>query len=96
MYEVAMRTAKKVQAKLDKRGRTSDSESNGDRGEIEPALGACYDVAARAPKKVIEDGHRMGKEEIAAIVDGFNVCAGDASDRRDRQRVEQIPKMHRR
>lgn len=30
VYEVAMRTAKKVQANWEKRGRTSDSESNGD------------------------------------------------------------------
>lgn len=88
MYEVALRTANKVQAKLAKRGRTSDSESNGDgAGEIEPALFACYDVAARAPKKVSVDGHRMGKGEIAVVVDGFNVYAGDAIDGRDRKRV---------
>lgn len=39
VYEVAMRTAKKVHAKLAKRGRTPDSESNGDgAGELEPVL----------------------------------------------------------
>ena len=91
VYEVAMRTAKKVQAKLEQRGRTSDSESNGEGdGEIEPALAVCYDVAAQAPKKVIGDGHRMGKGEIAVVVDGFNVYAGDAIDGRDRKRVERM------
>ena len=91
VYEVAMRTAKKVLAKLETRGRISDSESNGDAaGEVEPALGACYDVAARAPKKVIVDGHRMGKGEIAVVVDGFNVYAGDAIDGRDRKRMERM------
>ena len=91
VYEVAMRTATRVKAYLEKRGRTSNEQSNGDgAGEIEPALGACYDVAARAPKKVIVDGHRMGKGEIAVIVDGFNVYAGDAMDGRDRKRVERM------
>ena len=54
VYEVAVRTATKVKAIWEKRGRTSDSESNGEEeSEIDPALGACYDVAARAPKKQI-------------------------------------------
>ena len=91
VYEVARRTSKKVQAELAKRGRTSDRESNGDgAGEIEPGLFACYDVAARAPKKVMVDGHRMGKGEMAVVVDGFNVYAGDAIDGRDRKRVERM------
>ena len=46
VYEVARRTAKKVQAELANRGRTSDCESKGDvASEIEPALGACYEFA---------------------------------------------------
>ncbi|MBK9261998.1 MAG: transposase [Polyangiaceae bacterium] len=91
VYEVAARTAKKVKAILEKRGRTSDSESSGEEGsEIEPALGACYDVAARAPKKQVVDGPRVGKGACAVIVDGFNVYAGDAIDGRDRKRVERI------
>ena len=50
VYRVAMRTATKVKVYLEKRWRTSDSESNGEgAGEIEPALGACYDVVARVP-----------------------------------------------
>lgn len=90
VYEVAMRMAKKVAAYFAKKG-PSDKESNGEGdGEIEPALAACYDVAAQAPKKVIVDGHRMGKGEIAVVVDGFNVYAGDAIDGRDRKRVERM------
>jgi hypothetical protein len=74
VYEVAERTAKKVKAIWEKRGRTSDSESSGEEGsEIEPALGACYDVPARAPKKQVVDGPRLGKGECAVIVDGFKV-----------------------
>ena len=36
------------------------------------------------------DGHRTGKGEIAVVVDGFNVYAGDAIDGRDRKRVERM------
>ena len=47
-------------------------------------------MAARAPKKLLVDGQRMGKGEIAVVVDGYNVYAGDAIDGRDRKRAERM------
>jgi len=91
VYDVAFRTAKKVIAVLEKKGRSIDGASNDEaEGEIERALLSCYDIAGRAPKKRIEDGPRLGKGECAVVVDGFNVYAGESIDGRDRQRIERI------
>ena len=50
VQDVAARTAKRVVAILKKRGRSIEGLSGGEEGgDIEPALAACYDVAARAP-----------------------------------------------
>ena len=45
MYEVAFRTAKKVVAILEKKGRSVDGASNDEaESEIEPSLLSCYDI----------------------------------------------------
>ncbi|HVJ18872.1 MAG TPA: hypothetical protein VM686_25805, partial [Polyangiaceae bacterium] len=50
VQNVAERTAKRVAAILKNRGRSIEGLSGGEVGDdIEPALMACYDVAARAP-----------------------------------------------
>jgi Putative transposase len=86
VYQVAMGTAKKVQAYLEKRGRTSDSESNGEEGSvIEAALGSCYDVAAQAPKKQIVDRPRMGKGEWARKNAWFAIRSLGVWGRRERR-----------
>jgi Putative transposase len=91
VYEVALRTAKKVLSIWEKKDRSvADASHEEAESEIEPALLACYDIAGRAPKKRIVEGPRLGKGEMAVIVDGFNVYAGDAIDGRDRKRVERI------
>ena len=91
VYDVAFRTAKKVVAMLEKKGRSADGASNDEaESEIEPALLSCYDIAGRAPKTRIVDGPRLGKGECAVVVDGFNVYAGDSIDGRDRRRIERM------
>ncbi|MDI1452215.1 hypothetical protein, partial [Polyangium sp. 6x1] len=50
VQNVAERTAKRVAAILKNRGRSIEGLSGGEVGDdIEPALMACYGVAARAP-----------------------------------------------
>jgi len=91
VYEVALRTAKRVAVILEKMGRPLDGSSSGDaRNEIDAALGACYDIAGKAPRVRVVDDPRMGKGECAVVVDGFNVYAGDAIDGRDRRRLERM------
>ncbi len=86
VYEVAFCTANKVLSILEKKSRSEDGVSNDEaEGEIEPSLLACYDIAGRAPKKRIEHGPRLGRDECAVVVEGFNVYAGDSIDGRDRQ-----------
>jgi hypothetical protein len=54
--DVAFRTAKKVVAILEKKGRSVDGASNDEaESEIEPALLSCYDIAGRAPKTRMKD-----------------------------------------
>ncbi len=91
VYEVALRTAKKVLSIWEKKGgKVADASDEEVEREIEPALLACYDIAGRAPRKRIVDGPRLGQGECAVVVEGFNVFAGDSIDGRDRQRIERM------
>jgi hypothetical protein len=70
VYEVALRMAKRVAVILEKMGRPLDgSSSGGVRNEIDAALGACYDIAGKAPRVRVVDDPRMGKGECAVVVD---------------------------
>jgi hypothetical protein len=91
VQDVAARTAKRVVAILKKRGRSIEGLSGGEEGgDIEPALAACYDVAARAPALRVVGPSRIRDDEHVAVVMGFNVHAGAAIDGRDRKRVERV------
>jgi len=90
VHNVADRTAKRVVAALQKRGRTLEALSNGNETEVDAALRACYDAAARTPKtRVVEPG-RLRADERVAVVAGFNVHAGRAIDGRDRRQLERV------
>ena len=88
VHEVAERTAKRVAVILEKQGRTLEGLSSDN--DVEAALLACYDAAARAPKTRIVDPGRLRPDERVAVVAGFNVHAGPAIDGRDRKRVERV------
>ena len=89
VQNVAERTAKRVAAILKNRGRSIEGLSGGEEG-YEPALVACYDVAARAPALRVVEPSRIREDERVAVVMGFNVHAGAAIDGRDRKRVERV------
>ncbi len=88
VHEVAERTAKRVATILQNRGRTLDGLS--DRDDVETALGACYEAAARTPKTRVVGPGRLRPDERVAIVPGFNVHAGPVIEGRDRKRVERV------
>ncbi|MDI3290474.1 transposase [Polyangium sp. 15x6] len=91
VQNVAERTAKRVAAILKNRGRSIEGLSGGEVGDdIEPALMACYGVAARAPALRVVEPSRIREDERVAVVMGLNVHAGAAIDGRDRKRVERV------
>ncbi len=73
VYEVAMRTAKKVRAYLEKRGRTSDSESNGEEAGERLTETGDGDEFRYELKKAWRDGTRFVRLDPQQLL--ARICA---------------------
>jgi hypothetical protein len=89
VLEIAERTARRVVAALKKRGRTVEGrwDEGSTMDDFDPALVACYGVAARASALRMVEGDRPRDDERASVVMGFEIHAGAVIDGRDRRRV---------
>jgi len=98
--DVARRTAERVRALLERRGRALDAEDEAldPLEDKEPLLARCYGAAVRgiallgekkAPERLTRPTD-MQKDELLAEVMGFNVHAKVVVDGRDRPRLERI------
>ncbi|MDC3983160.1 transposase [Polyangium jinanense] len=85
VFDIAERTAKRVVAALKKRGRAVDGlwDEGSTVDDFDPALVACYGVAARASALRMVEGDRPRDGERVSVVMGFDIHAGAVIDGRD-------------